>query len=58
MFGTGFAFLATQLANVMPGASPQTKLAYAAAVSVAIAYGIGFAMSWWLPEPKSEKLPE
>ena len=58
VLGTGFAFLATQLANVMPGASPQTKLAYAAAVSVAIAYGIGFTLSWWLPEPKSEKLPE
>ena len=42
----------------MPGASPQTKLAYAAAISVAIAYGIGFIVSWWLPEPKSDELPE
>jgi MFS family permease len=58
VLGTGFAFLATQLANVMPGALPQTKLAYAAATSVAIAYGIGYILSWWLPEPKSEHLPE
>jgi MFS family permease len=58
VLGTGFAFLATQLANVMPGALPQTKLAYAAATSVAIAYGIGYILSWWLPEPKSDQLPE
>jgi len=58
VFGTGFAFLATQLANVMPGTLPQTKLAYAAATSVAIAYGVGYVVSWWLPEPKSAALPE
>lgn len=58
VLGTGFAFLATQLANVMPGALPQTKLAYAAATSVAIAYGLGYILSWWLPEPKGEQLPE
>jgi hypothetical protein len=58
MLGTGFAFLATQLANVMPGATPATKLALACAVSVLIAYGAGTILSRWLPEPKSEKLPE
>jgi MFS family permease len=58
VLGTGFAFLATQLANVMPGSLPQTKLAYAAALSVAIAYVSGFIGSWWLPEPKSQQLPE
>jgi MFS family permease len=58
VLGTGFAFLTTQLANTMPGTSPQMKLAYAAAVSVSIAYGIGYILSWWLPEPKSEHLPE
>jgi MFS family permease len=58
VIGTGFAFLATQLANVMPGALAQTKLAYAAATSVAIAYSLGYILSWWLPEPKSEKLPD
>jgi MFS family permease len=58
MIGTGFAFLTTQFANVMPGGSPPTKLAYAAALSATIAYGIGFVLSWWLPEPKGEQLPE
>jgi hypothetical protein len=58
VIGTGFAFLTTQLANVMPGTLPQTRLAYAAALSVTIAYGVGFTLSWWLPEPKSGKLPD
>jgi predicted MFS family arabinose efflux permease len=58
VIGTGFAFLTTQMANVMPGALPQTKLAYAAAAAVTIAYGVGFIASWWLPEPKGEKLPD
>jgi hypothetical protein len=58
VIGTGFAFLTTQLANVMPGALPQTRLAFAAALAVTIAYGVGFTLSWWLPEPKSGKLPD
>jgi MFS family permease len=58
ILGTGFAFLTTQLANVMPGVTPQAKLAYACAVSVSIAYGFGFLLSWWLPEPKGTKLPD
>jgi MFS family permease len=58
ILGTGFAFLTTQLANTMPGATPQAKLAYACAISVSIAYGIGFLLSWWLPEPKSAELPD
>ncbi len=58
MLGTGFAFLAAQLSNVMPGDTPPTKLAHACAVVVLIAYGAGTILSRWLPEPKSEKLPE
>jgi hypothetical protein len=56
--GTGFAFVTTQLANVMPGVLPQTKLAYAAATSVAFVYVTGVILSFWLPEPKSAELPE
>ncbi|MGQ0734481.1 MAG: MFS transporter [Acidobacteriota bacterium] len=58
MLGTGFAFVTTQIANVVPGTSPPTRLAYAAAI---VAFGVylgGFIVSWWLPEPKSGKLPE
>ena len=32
MLGTGFAFVTTQLTNVMPGATPPMRLAYAAAL--------------------------
>ena len=58
MLGTGFAFVTTQLANSTPGATPQMRLAYAAAV---VGFGVylgGFIASWWLPEPKGEGLPE
>ncbi len=58
MLGTGFAFVTTQLTNVMPGATPTTRLAYAATV---VGFGVsltGFIASWFMPEPKSEGLPE
>ena len=58
MLGTGFAFVTTQLTNQMPGATPQTRLAYAASIVSFGVYVTGFAISWWLPEPKSEALPE
>ena len=56
MVGTSAAMLTTQLANVMPGAGPSVKLAYSAAAVAALVYGIGFIASFWLPEPKQEKL--
>jgi Na+/glutamate symporter len=58
MMGTGFAFVTTQLTNVMPGATPQTRLAYAAATVGLFVYLMGLIVSRWLPEPKSEALPE
>jgi predicted MFS family arabinose efflux permease len=58
MLGTGFAFVTTQLTNVMPGANPPTRLAYSAAVVAFGVYLMGFIASWWLPEPKGEALPE
>jgi MFS family permease len=58
MLGTGFAFVTTQLANVTPGATPQTRLAYAAAIVGLGVYLAGFITSFWLPEPKGDKLPE
>ena len=58
MLGTGFAFVTTQLTNVMPGATPPTRLAYAAAIVGLFVYLVGFIASWWLPEPKGEHLPE
>src|SRR5204863_3721030 len=58
MIGTSAALITTQLVAVMPGATPQIRLAYAAAVVGTAAYLIGFAASFWLPEPKIGKLPE
>jgi MFS family permease len=58
MLGTGFAFLTAQLSNVVPGTTPSAKLAYAACIAVTLAYALGFLLSWLLPEPKGEQLPE
>lgn len=58
MLGTGFAFVTTQLANDMPGASPSIRLAYSAAAVVTFVYAAGLACSFFLPEPKSEALPD
>jgi MFS family permease len=57
MMGTFAAVVTTQLANVMPGATPPTKLTYAAAVVGFLVYFGGFVLSFFLPEPP-EKLPE
>ena len=58
MIGTSAALVTTQLANVMPGAGPAMKLAYAASLVGLVVYVVGFVASFWLPEPKSEELPE
>ena len=58
MFGTSAALLTTQLANVMPGLTPYTRLAHAAAAVAFLVYLVGFIASFWLPEPQQEKLPE
>jgi hypothetical protein len=58
MIGTSAALLTTQLAAVTPGATPATKLAYAAAGVALLVYAVGLAASFWLPEPKRDALPE
>lgn len=58
MLGTSAAFVTTQLSNVMPGASPPTKLAYAAAGVAFLVYLVGLIASFWLPEPEHAELPE
>src|SRR5204863_1467540 len=42
MIGTSAALLTTQLANVMPGIAPSTKLAYSAAAVAFLVYAVGF----------------
>jgi MFS family permease len=58
MIGTSAALLTTQLANIMPGENPSTKLTYAAAAVVLLVYAVGFLASFWLPEPEQDKLPD
>jgi len=58
MIGTSAALLTTQLANVMPGGTPFSKLAYSASVVALLVYAVGFLSSYWLPEPQQDQLPE
>jgi MFS family permease len=58
MVGTSAALLTTQLANVMPGAMPASRLAGAATIVALLVYAVGLAASTRLPEPSSDKLPE
>jgi MFS family permease len=58
MIGTSAAVLTTQIAASMPGTTPATHLSYAAAVVAFLVYAIGLALSFFLPEPKQEALPE
>jgi MFS family permease len=58
MIGTSAALLTTSIVASMPGATPPIKLAHAAALVGTAAYVIGFAASWFLPEPQQEDLPD
>lgn len=64
MIGTGANFVTTQLAVALPfmmhnpDFARPAALAYSAAAVVAVVYGVGVVCSFWLPEPKSEALPE
>ena len=58
MIGTSAAFVTTTLATSMPGATPSVKLAWAAALVGFTVYAVGFAASFFLPEPKAQELPD
>jgi nitrate/nitrite transporter NarK len=51
MIGTAAALLTTTLAGSMPGTTPGQQMAYAAASVGLLVYAIGFAASFFLPEP-------
>jgi MFS family permease len=57
MIGSSAAFVTTSLAKVMPAAFVSVKFAYAATIVALFVYVLGFATSFWLPEP-AEKLPD
>jgi len=60
LIGTSFAWLTSLLAVQpwVPGGSPPVKLAYTAAAVAMSVYAIGFVLSFFLPEPEAETLPE
>ncbi|HMV84369.1 MAG TPA: MFS transporter [Blastocatellia bacterium] len=57
MIGTAAVLLTTQLTKVMPG-NVTTKLSYAAATVAGLIYALGLVLSFFLPEPQKEDLPE
>ena len=66
MLGTSFALVTTQLALVMPvdtGSAPApvadaTKMAAAALIVGTAVYIGNIILSFWLPEPQQDELPE
>jgi predicted MFS family arabinose efflux permease len=58
MIGTAAALLTTTLAGSMPGGSPGQQMAYAAAVVGLLVYSVGFAASFFLPEPGTDGMLE
>lgn len=58
MIGTSAALVTTTLVGYMPGGSPSVKLAGAAALVGTLTYVVGFAASFFLPEPKHQELPD
>ena len=56
MIGTSFAFVTTQLVNVVPGATPSARLALAATMVAVFVYTGGLICSFFLPEPKGDAL--
>jgi MFS family permease len=57
MLGTSFAYVTTTMASSL-GGPPHVQLATAAACVAAFVYVAGFGLSFLLPEPKGEALPE
>jgi len=58
MIGASAPLLTTQLVAVSSAAAPATKLAYAAAGVAFLVYAANLVLSFFLPEPEQEKLPE
>jgi MFS family permease len=58
MLGTSAALLVTSMVQFMPGGTATRQLAYASGIVGFLAYAIGFASSFWLPEPSQGALPE
>jgi hypothetical protein len=58
MLGTSAALITTTIVVYMPGGTVTRQLAYAAGIVGFLAYAIGFIASFWLPEPRQDKIYE
>jgi sugar phosphate permease len=58
LIGTSFAWVTATLAVTADRAFAPTKIALVAAAVGFSVYLVGFIASFWLPEPKAEKLPD
>jgi MFS family permease len=58
MIGASAPLLTTQIAAAISVGAPATKLAYAAAGVAFLVYAGNLILSFFLPEPKQEELPE
>ena len=56
--GISAALFTTTLSNVMPGGSPSARVAYSAGTTAACALAILLVGSFWLREPKGDRLPD
>jgi MFS family permease len=60
MIGTSFAAITTILAGMdwIPGDTPTEKLAYTAAGIGTLVFAGNFLLSFWLPEPEGDDMPD
>ncbi len=58
MIGASAPLLTTQLLATMPGTGASIKLAYAAAAVAFLVYAGNLVLSFFLPEPEQQELPE
>jgi hypothetical protein len=60
MIGTSFAAITTMLAGMdwVPGGTPPAKLAYTAAIIGTAVFAANLLLSYFLPEPPHEELPD
>jgi hypothetical protein len=58
MIGTSFALVASELSQVMPGESDPVRMAAAATAIGTAVYVANIILSFFLPEPTAEELPD
>jgi cytochrome c biogenesis protein CcdA len=58
VIGVLAALSTTQLSNIMQGGGAATRLAYSAGTTVTLVLAVFLTASFWLPEPRSDQLPD